>query len=841
MKRKGKKGSSLVMVVFVTAIIFTVGTVMLALVQTDYKARIQRSQSIKNLYAADSGLNLVNNVIRKQSEAAMVIASKHVKEDFNNDTYKFFESDAVIDKDKYNIVNNRFKAYFIKALTTSGVSPNTSLIDVNSDEANWKTSQSLCYAVKSLQYNYCTSTTDMSTVNVIKDLPIKSIYNDPSTDASEGKSAKLTIDGINVKSLSDDEFKDINHLTTDDKKNYIVIKVTSKFETTTNGGKKKSPKVITTKFTVNAPDYDQMLTASVESVELYKYLFLRAITCDGNIVYNPVVKKDSYSESDPGVTINGGVWNKGNLEDNDDETKKYDSGIIINGGKFKVQGLNDKYTTNMPKDIDKSDTENCEGGVYSNGSISLIGNCDVELPSVFARNVYSGSNTNHTGDAEGKNIKLSVNGDVVTNNDLVINSTNTEYNISGSYYGINDIVGNQDDTSNSDKYTSDTRRSSSIIINKNDNKNKLNIAGEAYINGVAFLSLGKKNGVGKPYYYETGESVSVQDNYQAYTEVLPGDNEAELQYYDAYTLIGGSVSDKAKHFISFYENNDKAKNGEVSIGSTIYALGATVNNKNDNDGNYNTEVGKEQSIQSQKGYDTVKQKKNEFAYKVMLMYPKTNPYNVNDDYSNEYSKYDVSTSVLGGNNATPIIDFNKYIDDCNANHKTVVNPLVTGKDESKIFKSKYYKTIYDCSENDAIFVTNGGVYVNDPTDKNNLLIEPTKSGSINAVIIAKGNVIFDSTKGDIDYHGTIVSGGDVTMGGKNNIEITFDKKNVQYALVQQQTVYPAIKDSYFITGQQDGFGQASTILNTENDYVPTYDSKYLKDGIWKLGGNNVSF
>ena len=50
MKAKRKKGSSLVMVVFVTAIIFTVGTVMLALVQTDYKSRLQRSESIKNLY-----------------------------------------------------------------------------------------------------------------------------------------------------------------------------------------------------------------------------------------------------------------------------------------------------------------------------------------------------------------------------------------------------------------------------------------------------------------------------------------------------------------------------------------------------------------------------------------------------------------------------------------------------------------------------------------------------------------------------------------------------------------------------------------------------------------------
>ena len=114
MKRRNKKGSSLVMVVFVTAIIFMVGTVMLALVQTDYKSRMQRSQSIKSLYAADSGLNIVKNAINKEAEAAMFCAANQVKQDINGGNYKFLADGGVINKDKYTKINNIFKYLYYR-------------------------------------------------------------------------------------------------------------------------------------------------------------------------------------------------------------------------------------------------------------------------------------------------------------------------------------------------------------------------------------------------------------------------------------------------------------------------------------------------------------------------------------------------------------------------------------------------------------------------------------------------------------------------------------------------------------------------------------------------------
>lgn len=856
MKRKGKKGSSLVMVVFVTAIIFTVGTVMLALVQTDYKARIQRSESIKNLYGADSGLNLVNNSIRKEAEAAMFCAANQVKQDFQDKSYDLLDKDAVLDKEKYNDINGCFQYYFITALTSSEISADANDFKDTTGITFSNDAEPLCFAASNLKYNDYSGVTD-KTIYKVSALNQKSIYDN--TNNNEGKDAEIKVLGINVqranvdpKNLADlksnvgykknleqklkviqDYVKDQNNV------NSITIKVQSTFYTTDKKGY-KSPKVITTKFVVNAPDYDEMLTASVDTVKLIDYPFLRAITCDGSIIYNPTdFKKDNGYDA----TVNGGVWCKGSLEDKDYASKKYDNGIIVRGGKLKVQGLADKAKEDpksIPSDTDKNDTENYKGLVFSNGSISLIGNCNVTLPTVYTRNIYSGKNTNYSKKTDGSNIDLLVNGNVSTNNDLVINSSKTNYTIDGSYYGINDVIGTNDDNASKKDLT---MRASSIIVNKDEN-NKINIDGDAYINGVAILDIDHDNDK-KMVPYVTGESVAVQGNYKAYTEVMPNEGDVSLQYYDAYTLIGGSVADKANHFIKYYSNGTKASNGGVQVGKSIYALGASV--KADGSG---TKVGGKNLLDSA-ALEVIKQSKLDYARRVLLM--NYNPVNLGDDhYMGIYNKYDTSLSVLGDTktDCKPVVDFEKYekylqkqVDDnkITKDEMDKMKVLVTGDDDAKIFKSKYYKTLYDCKD-EVITVKHNGVYVG--TDKVISALEATGSNNgeklkINAVIITKGNVIFDSSDGPIDYHGTVVAGKDVQMKGDKNIEITFDKKQVQYAMVEQQSVYPALKESYFIEGIEDGVGQVGTKLSTEDDYQPSYDTKYIKEGLWKLGANNV--
>lgn len=106
--RKKKKGSTFVIVVVVMAIIFTTGTTILAVTANDYKMRINQSKKLQNLYEADSGLDVVENIIIKTSQEAIKYADKEVKK-------KFTELD---DKDRSkDKINEIFKDKFYEFLT----------------------------------------------------------------------------------------------------------------------------------------------------------------------------------------------------------------------------------------------------------------------------------------------------------------------------------------------------------------------------------------------------------------------------------------------------------------------------------------------------------------------------------------------------------------------------------------------------------------------------------------------------------------------------------------------------------------------------------------------------
>ena len=106
-----KKGSSLVVITVVMAILFTTSTAILTLVTSDYKMRINESRRIENMYKADSGLDVVYNVIVKNSEAAILKASKEV-------TKKYKDSTEDISS-LYEKMNKDFKEEFIKFLGKS--------------------------------------------------------------------------------------------------------------------------------------------------------------------------------------------------------------------------------------------------------------------------------------------------------------------------------------------------------------------------------------------------------------------------------------------------------------------------------------------------------------------------------------------------------------------------------------------------------------------------------------------------------------------------------------------------------------------------------------------------
>lgn len=59
MKRRKSKGSSLLTVVVIFAVLATMGAAMLTLTGTDYNLRIKESKRVQNLYSSDSGLDII--------------------------------------------------------------------------------------------------------------------------------------------------------------------------------------------------------------------------------------------------------------------------------------------------------------------------------------------------------------------------------------------------------------------------------------------------------------------------------------------------------------------------------------------------------------------------------------------------------------------------------------------------------------------------------------------------------------------------------------------------------------------------------------------------------------
>lgn len=153
--RRKKKGSSLVLVVFISALIIATATMMLTVVSSDYKSRVNRSNRIKSLYEADSGQNYVKNIIQKESDLAIIYA--------NSMTYNWCSRNSNrlvtgldINSEAYQRVNQYFKGKFIEGLVACDRDTSTDSIYNSVDEKYIDTSnntfQLLKYSIEKLEY-----------------------------------------------------------------------------------------------------------------------------------------------------------------------------------------------------------------------------------------------------------------------------------------------------------------------------------------------------------------------------------------------------------------------------------------------------------------------------------------------------------------------------------------------------------------------------------------------------------------------------------------------------------------------------------------------------------------
>lgn len=655
-KRKKKKASTFVIVVVVMAVIFTTGTTILAVTANDYKMRINESKKLQNLYEADSGLDVVENIIIKTSQEAIKYADKEVKKEFT----KLDDKDRSKDK-----INELFKDKFYEFLITK----NKQTINVNNVPKNVDILEYLI-----LERKYIKSILESGTLQF--DSAISDRENSFIIEIPEGGYIKNTNNG---------------------KVSNITIELKSTFEN--SEGELKNKKTVSTKYVVRAPEYNSEIT----SINIYPIFDGKAITADGNM-----------NLSNGNLTINGDIWVKGNenLGDNPEYTfDKYKGGIKLENTKFNING--NIYTSNT---------------FHLNNAVSEA-SVDGDI---YAKNIYVGKSIN-SNISQSNNISFEKN--VIVNNDLALNATNSNVMIKNNFYGINEKT---TEVSTANK----ALNSSSIIVNDTSKTSSITVNKDSYIMGVAYLNATDESGNK----YQTGESVAVKGNYLAYTDVediLNGKDNITLKYYSPLQLLESkngqsNASMKADYFAEYYSkdtNYYKFNDGGVNLKGNVKSVGTSIK---DSSGNI-----KKANITSE-DLNLVNEQRNEFARNVFAMGDATG-------FENLYNGQEVKRTVSNQ------IDFDKVKD---------IN-------------------IQDIKSENGVVILRG--------NNENIVIENNKIGDKEVkkgLIITNGNI---TIKGNFEFTGNIITTGNINFEGAGERSISYDPQVVRGILTLN---YDILKDIF---------------------------------------------
>lgn len=311
-KRKKKKASTFIIVVVVMAVIFTTGTTILAVTANDYKMRINESKKLQNLYEADSGLDVVENIIIKTSQEAIKYADKEVKKEFTKLEDK--------DRSKENL-NKAFSKYFFEFIETER------------------------------KVKYENGTTSSENVK-----PLKHLISNKQIIESVGSDGM----SLNLKEVGSGREFTIEIISPDGTDGYKVIKngdiiesisigVISNFESTE--GEFKNKKTVSTSFKITAPEYN----SEVKAIGIYPVFDGKAITADGNM-----------NVTEGNLTVNGDIWIKGNddIGTNPEYTfDKYKGGIKLDKTSFNING--NIYTANTFHLNNKVESSVVDGNIYA--------------------------------------------------------------------------------------------------------------------------------------------------------------------------------------------------------------------------------------------------------------------------------------------------------------------------------------------------------------------------------------------------------------------------------------------------------------------------------------------
>ncbi|EGT0012991.1 TPA: hypothetical protein ACY4SM_001873 [Clostridium perfringens] len=549
---KKRKGATLAYVIVVLAIIAVIGTAIVSLSLTNYKAMIVHGKKTQNLYMSESGLDKVQKALDILTAKAITYGNDAVaKEDASlsseedlksggnktDDGYKKISSEKEESQNK--IFKKAYKEYIIKQLNpNSEVSKNEKVFLLENNKVKFNNNL------------------------------IKMAEEDKNKEKNEEGNYDITLIDINNKKVSNGSGLNgiLNFKTTSDKdkKEEVSLRLDSKFNVKESDGNKNYKDVSLT-FNIEVPDYNGAY--KIEEFPLYN-------VCSNGLVVGENLNIGTGST----LNVDGGIFVSANVvKDKEDLTsgnmvnKKDGDGVVINGGTLNVNNGSLVSKNDIRLGGEGSDLKvGCETENSKNNKSNL--NDESKKSDSNLNNnlgVYTG-NIGINGDKIGFDKDVSK-GNITSNypvyamNDLILNGKKSSINLNDGFYGLNS-------NRTEDKLTGKINNSSAIIVNTDDigNGSSIKIGQEAIIMGTAYINT-------KPEAYQTGESVSVKGNYIAYTV---DNGNVEFKYYNPLQLVKlDSVGEKAKYFKDNVKNAKGTKHLDgISLPNNTTSIGATISN-----------------------------------------------------------------------------------------------------------------------------------------------------------------------------------------------------------------------------------------------------------------------
>lgn len=829
MRKKKKKGSTLVFVIAIFFMLITFGTAILTATTVGYRSQIVESKRTQNLYESESGIDITYNIIGKAIEAAIFASNAAVettlegstgkiqkeRENFNKwikgDTTVVFlypNSDSSKGSRLYTKENNKIvlQKDVLKEIQEE-------LFNKNFDKFMEK---NLANYIKNGKYivnldknTLITSTIDGDTfyLEYSENTTSRAAVFDE-FDYTGG--TKPVIDAI-VEGNPSDEIRD-----------EIPVKVKSQFYTgidsdiasgtvnSSNPGKQE--RVITVLYNIEIPKYNP--TNSIKKIEIIQVpVFDYSFAAEENIYLAGDIKIEGnlYSNGNSQKTSSNQTISASNTVNDNIVFNKYNGGITVET----LAG-----NSNTIVDI--------KGDIVTGKSVSLRDNTSLNMEgNIYASNLHLGKYKDFYGIDSGKDVYIndgvensSKKLNVYLKNDLSIYADNSKVNIE-NFYGLNDISGKTNNSLNEK-----TEKSSSILINSTKGVS-VNISNEAYILGTAYINTAGG--------YQTGESVAIKGNYNAYSNSLEGqaiDDKSNSTYsnlkfiYDkplqlvvsmenAGNQVDLNVIDKANYFKNYYSNNNDKLNKSVSVTLPLntVSVGAYVNTSGGK-----TEVKGTSGELGDSIVGKVKALHKDFANKV-YGFNSTNM-TESDFYSPDLTKVKSISTELAldklpyyNTQETTTGSGFTYNYDVIFNNDNTKNIVLIGdgisNDKYNTLKSDNKNIVYDCRSAD-----NSGI------------------GFFEGLILTAGDV---TIYGELDYTGSIIAGGSIICN-KDGMKKSFiyDSDTVKSVVAMNyDKLYKAGNTNESVIKNPTEYSKH--IVELEMDSSKLHNVKdYIDQGVWSI-------